>query len=435
MIAQTIFGKLPADQGFQFWIPVTQRAIWIESVEDAAEYAESYDDEEVLVSLGTWQTNPAVETFTAKMSAGELRSVPGFAARFVKRSESGFVHPTPTDAINLGVDLGEPTVLINTGDGLEFLWLFDEPVRFRSVEQISAYAAQYHAFIEKISAPARINGWQIVNAEEMPTWVHVPGTVNHSTNGPPEDVVLMYEHGKRHAVANLVGEDLVTPANGNAETLRERFPEPESNDPLDKQLEIINDALGTTIRRVVMYKGNAPDFDFHIWDPYDDCERVLAFKTREVMKLTFFRERMAPYMKTQIDHRPPSEWERMAQSIFECAERLDMGDQESSTQRFQSLCRTYISGNPATNSQPTKIEEHEPIPPFAPPEFPSHVIIHIPSLSTWLNASRPNHGFSEREMYRACHAIGGEQFSTSPTAAGGIRYRAWKLPRAAIGMK
>ncbi len=439
LIFEQIFNRVPPKSGFQLWVPITQRAIWVESVEDAQDYLQSYSDEELLVSLATWPHEDSVEVYDSKLAAEEIASIPGFAVRFAKRTpdRERYIKPDWDDAINLVADLNDPTMLVNTGDGLEAVWLFDKPLKLRSADQSADMVKAYRSFANQMKVAARIHGWEVQNIDDVPFWLHLPDTMNHDVS-PAEPVKLVFAVERKHDVRLLLdysageSEPLSVPTI-TSEVVAVPPTENENTDGLAR----LNDHIGTDIRKIVMYKGDQPDFDFHIWDPYDDRLRVLSLKVREVLKLSLFRERLSPYMKDMINNYTMDEWSNIAQTLFDCAERLDMGDQETSTSHFRALCTQYILSNPATNKQPKQAASFdvESYPPWLPVQFPQHVIIHAPSLIRWLNAAVPNHGFTQRMIYRAFHALGGEPFSTQPSRSGGARYRGWKVVRSQLGLR
>ena len=435
MFLESIFGTIPVKHGFQLWSAATQRAIWVENFDDADDYLEAYAGSELQVSVALWQTSVHMDTYDEQLPFDEISEVPGFAARFAKINFERRTFDW-NDQANLIAEIGQPSIVVNTGDALECVWRFDNPLKIRSPEMAADMVRAYQAFIASVAVAARIHSWELQGTDSFPFWLHLPGTVN--ADDPPERVKSVYSIEKRHSIEDLIsfavgGEEVET-----VETIVEPTPMPDLPDKANRtELDVVNETIGSNIRRVVMYKGDVPDFDLHIWDPYDSRIRVISLKVRDVMKLQLFRERMAPYMEQQIGISTQRDWEAMAQLIFQSAERLDMGDQETASERFKSLCLQYVKANPVGNRQPkqTGVMEVENYGPWIDGNTPHHIVLHIPSMIRWLNQSIPNHGFQQREMYRACHALKGRPFSTRSNRTQGARYRGWKLLMSEIGMK
>lgn len=432
-------------------MPVSERALWVDNTAEADDYLQRFieDDEEMFVRIALWRTDEdPVEDENGMRSAETVASIPGLGARFVKPSPAhagGYVTPGREDLIELISRINNPSVGSITGDGVECLWLFPTLRRIRGVDALAEIVQKWREAVMQMNTAILGTGWTVdETALDFPFMMRVDGTTNYNCT-PAEKVSMVFCRKGVHDLDELLSFTYAASEKPANESMDEPLPLQHQEHVIDAAaeeggredrsdaLDAFNTICQTDIRRVVMYKGDNPDFDVHIWDSYDESIRVIEFSNKEISKYQTFREKVQPYMPETISRFAQTEWEDVLIHLFKCADRMDMGNEESVRSRFRDYCRRYLKTVKASAAQPKGDEDGLNFMPWAPMNMPQHVVVHAPSMMDWLNSAIPDHRLTMRQVYKGFHGLGAVPYNAPAT--GGSRYRGWKILRSAIGMR
>jgi hypothetical protein len=98
-----------------------------------------------------------------------------------------------------------PTVRVDSGHGLQCLWLFERPWLFRSSaerQQAQDLARRFHVALQ---ARAKARGWEIDNVSDFARVLRLPGTWNCKDEGAaPVPVQVLVQDGPRYDVGDLL---------------------------------------------------------------------------------------------------------------------------------------------------------------------------------------------------------------------------------------
>ena len=107
-----------------------------------------------------------------------------------------------------------PTILINSGHGIQAFWLFETPWLFQSMEeqQTAAQVAQW--WHSKIAAACKKRGWTTDSVWDMTRVMRIPGYTNHKPDTPPVPVTAIKTDGPRIPIAQLLAQAQAEGLNG-----------------------------------------------------------------------------------------------------------------------------------------------------------------------------------------------------------------------------
>lgn len=89
------------------------------------------------------------------------------------------------------VSIPQPSVMINSGNGVHAYWRLHEPMDLRESESRAKGKAMLSAFQKTIIKLAKNRrGWDFDNTGDLARVLRYPGTKNHKTN-PPKDVEVL----------------------------------------------------------------------------------------------------------------------------------------------------------------------------------------------------------------------------------------------------
>lgn len=111
--------------------------------------------------------------------------------------------PTIEDAEKI-INAGrfEPSLVINSGYGLQAWWLFDKPWIFENKFEKDKAAALAQAWVRFYAQAASQHGWALDNVSDLARVMRVPGTLNHKGTKPvPVEIIL--NTGKRYTAEEL----------------------------------------------------------------------------------------------------------------------------------------------------------------------------------------------------------------------------------------
>lgn len=108
--------------------------------------------------------------------------------------------PTIDDALALVAAMPiDPTIVVDSGHGLQVWWLFQEPYRFERDDERSHVAAVARGWESLLHAKAAARGWAVDATSDLARVLRVPGTVNHKVPDALQPVRTLKRNGPRIA--------------------------------------------------------------------------------------------------------------------------------------------------------------------------------------------------------------------------------------------
>ncbi len=104
----------------------------------------------------------------------------------------------------------KPTIIVNSGHGLQAWWLFNECWYFDDDAERDAFQRLESQWQKTLSAHAdNLGGWVIDTTSDLARVLRVPGTVNHKVTEIPVQVQLIGEEGPRYETWDPFEERLI----------------------------------------------------------------------------------------------------------------------------------------------------------------------------------------------------------------------------------
>lgn len=180
---ERLFGACPKDHYVLFWSAPRKHSMFVR-VGDLDHNADELNrlcsqGEDVYVGVGL-----------ASRDYGEMRRCPaseiaGLVAWWADIDVKHPVHkkhnlpPTQADALSLLDDLGmKPSVVVDSGHGLQLWWLFREPWIFKNDADRAKAAALARQWGETIRVKAAARGWQVDSVSDLSRLMRLPGSLN-----------------------------------------------------------------------------------------------------------------------------------------------------------------------------------------------------------------------------------------------------------------
>jgi len=196
----SLFEYKPQNEYILIWNLDGHRSGWFKNIMEAAEYVEK-NNQNVFSGVGLSSKNfgPKRRCPSEKISA-----LTGFYADIdikdpCHRKEN--LPPTIKDAMNLVFGYGtDPSLVINSGLGIQPYWLFSEPYVFSEDgdrDKISTIGGLWSATLR---AKAESRGWAMDSVHDLARVLRIPGTIN-AKNGRPKVLarIEIEDNGKRYA--------------------------------------------------------------------------------------------------------------------------------------------------------------------------------------------------------------------------------------------
>lgn len=104
-----------------------------------------------------------------------------------------------------------PSIVVNSGNGLQAHWLLDEPVSLETADDRERVQAVFRAFQKKLRGHFAAQGKTIDSVHDLARVFRIPGTFNHKGSEPKPVAALEYHDKARYGFSEieaLVQEDL-----------------------------------------------------------------------------------------------------------------------------------------------------------------------------------------------------------------------------------
>ena len=196
---KTLWGERPPGL-VHVWSLPDEMTKWYAKFDGVDDYASKNTEKDLYTGVGL--TAPG-----ARISPKErVRSnnVYGIAGLWADLDIADPVHkatnlpPTLTAAQELLEQaLFAPTLLVNSGHGLQAWWLFQKPWVFQTPEERLQAQALTQWWHQEISRPFREQGWSVDAVHDLARAMRLPGTINNRGKEPVQAQV-MESRGPRH---------------------------------------------------------------------------------------------------------------------------------------------------------------------------------------------------------------------------------------------
>jgi hypothetical protein len=214
-LSDVLLGK-PEQLYFLLWSKPDMKSAWFRDVDAAAEYAASRPGCDLYAGGGLSGEDLGPHR---RVRADEVLGVVGLWADIdvagPHHQSAKRYPPTRTAALTVleRVPL-RPTLIVDSGHGLQAWWLFQEPYFFEGGEERMETAAVARAWDQTIAAHARHFGWDVDPVGDLARVLRVAGTYNHKGDAAVP-VTLLDAEGPRYAgpsdfepfLLSPVGED------------------------------------------------------------------------------------------------------------------------------------------------------------------------------------------------------------------------------------
>ncbi|MFL6546810.1 MAG: hypothetical protein ACJ8LM_16730, partial [Candidatus Udaeobacter sp.] len=184
------------------WVLPTKRSHWYNDVQQAiveTQEAYSQDTNDAMYTGVSWsQTNLGANK---RVSANDAAGMP---ALWIDLDVAGEGHkkqnlPATIDEASefLIAVAPKPTILVNSGHGLQAWWLFPEPWIFESGadrERAEKLALRWNNYIRETAS--KQHGWSIDAVHDLARVMRIPGTWNRKENSEPVMATLTSNDGE-----------------------------------------------------------------------------------------------------------------------------------------------------------------------------------------------------------------------------------------------
>lgn len=172
----------------------SKRSSWFTDIPQAADFIEK-NPEDMYYGVGLSPKNFGTGR---RCKADQIMGIPGLYADIDVGEGSKKYPPTVDDAISLvtGIEF-EPSMIVNSGNGLHIYWLFKEPWIFDDDAERN-FAATLSRRINLFTKERAIKkGWNTDNVSDLARILRPVGSLN--CKGPPKPVTIIINNKKRYS--------------------------------------------------------------------------------------------------------------------------------------------------------------------------------------------------------------------------------------------
>ena len=202
-----LFEGKPKATAIQIWHRISARdskTHYHDDIGGCSRGIEGLDSYDVYVAAGL--APKVLRPSRTRMKANEVVGIPGVWADIdVNGGPEGKTDAAPSAeaAVDLSRALLEPTVIVNSGYGIQAWWLWDEgPWMFGTIDEREHAARIVRSFQGALRAEARRRGFGLDSTVDLARVLRVPGTFNHK-GGLRAPVELLESEGNRYSVEDV----------------------------------------------------------------------------------------------------------------------------------------------------------------------------------------------------------------------------------------
>jgi hypothetical protein len=203
-----LYREMPEHCAVQVWRKDTKKAYTYRAVEAAAEDVAKWTKTDVYVTAGMAPNLTSGRPTPTRLAAVNVMGIPGVWADIDvnggPENKTGAAADVDA-ALELAHRLLEPTVLVNSGYGIQAWWLFDGVWAFGSPEEREQAGRLMQGFQAAIRAAA---GFGLDSTHDLNRLMRIPGLFNHKGEDrgfDPAPTELLIDDGPRYDLAALTG--------------------------------------------------------------------------------------------------------------------------------------------------------------------------------------------------------------------------------------
>jgi hypothetical protein len=141
--------------------------------------------------------------------AYEVRYLPGFWLDVDFGTDghgSDSYPPTIEQAYRLLAVVPKPTLIVESGHGLQVWWLFDEPYEITNDVSRQRFVSTFSSLHTRVSQAAQQKGWKIDSTHDLARLLRPAGTLNHKASDDVRPVILALDDGPRWSMEDIEKE-------------------------------------------------------------------------------------------------------------------------------------------------------------------------------------------------------------------------------------
>jgi hypothetical protein len=176
---EALFGGMPTGPAIQVWERRDKRTHSYGTPKGAADFASKIKGDDVYVAAGL--APKVLPPSKRRTSATEVVGIPGIWADLDVNGgpdNKQNAAPDPEAAIELAHAILQPTLLINSGYGIQAWWLLEEPWIFNNDDEREQAQRLVQAFQAALRGRAAIEGYSIDSTYDLARLMRIPGTEN-----------------------------------------------------------------------------------------------------------------------------------------------------------------------------------------------------------------------------------------------------------------
>jgi hypothetical protein len=209
---ERLYGQKPEELHLLVWSKQGFVSAWFRDVTDAGAYVAAHLEHDLYVGIGLASEDRGPRR---RCEAKDVAGIVGLGADIDVADpahQSGKRYPpTKTAALELlhGAQL-QPTLIVDSGHGLQAWWLFDAPWVFSGPGERCRAAELAKSWERVLQALATEHGWALDSVGDLSRVLRVAGTWNHKTT-PPVPVRLLQDEGPRYTGPDAFAPYLAAP--------------------------------------------------------------------------------------------------------------------------------------------------------------------------------------------------------------------------------
>ena len=185
------------------WMLPRRKSIWFVNLDHVNTTLSRYEDCDIYTGAGLAPRGNVGQS-NKRVTQDE---VAGLAALWADIDIAHPVHdskkiyaPSQEAALELIDELPlEPTLLVNSGHGLQAWWVFDQPWIFADQEDHRQARTLSQYWTDQIAAVFATRGWHVDSVQNLDRIMRIPGTWNHKIKGEPKKVEVIEFGGTRYS--------------------------------------------------------------------------------------------------------------------------------------------------------------------------------------------------------------------------------------------
>ncbi len=192
------------------WTLPTKKSLWYATLERVNGEVAQYRGEEIYTGTSVAVRNGGSFNTRQRISESEAAGIAGIWQDVdISHPQAHAKKSLPPDKKEARRVMGElplpPTLVVDSGYGLQYWWLFEEPWVFgndEDRERARRLTQWWHSLVKQAMAG---RGWGLDSVFDLARVMRLPGTFNNKVKEEPRPVQPSLEGGPRHSLETLLG--------------------------------------------------------------------------------------------------------------------------------------------------------------------------------------------------------------------------------------